>query len=97
MPADADEGMGTANDKNPYLNENRAPHEEYNNNKLSSAPVGACHTSTTRDDAATKLPWCIGVDDGCNTVITYLNRESSDRKQVDRSKAKKLLRAHPTS
>ena len=97
LPADADEGIGTANDKNPHLNGHRTPHEGSNNSKLSSTPVGACHTSTTRDDAATKLPWCIGVDDGCNTVITYLNRESSDRKQVDRSKAKKLLRAHPTS
>ena len=131
LPADADEGIGTANDQNPYLNGSRAPHEGSNNsklsstqvgarptsktrndaalkvpwridqnphfngdraphegsnnNKLSSTPVGACHTSTTRDDAATKLPWCIGVDDGCNTVITYLNGESSDRKQVPSS------------
>ena len=97
LPVDADEGISTANDQNTCLNGNRAPHEGSNNSKLSSTPVGACHTSTTRDDAATKLPWCIGVDDGCNTVITYLNGGSSDRKQVDRSKAKKLLRAHPTS
>ena len=34
LPADADEGMGTASDKNPYLNGNRAPHEEPNNNEL---------------------------------------------------------------
>ena len=34
LPADADEGMGTANDKNPYLNGNRAPREESNNNEL---------------------------------------------------------------
>ena len=59
LPADADEGIGTANDQNPYLNGSRAPHEGSNNSKLSSTQVGARPTSKTRNDAALKVPWRI--------------------------------------